>query len=210
MAILKYWSLYWSTIQTKKKIKKKQDKSQFKQPRTMKVKRKWYSTYVLRLLNKFKQKKAATKESKITLKALPRSSSGFGGGSDGAVADPSPQGFDPLPTQRVPLCTILRYPYLVTDPKIFLKAPWAPIYTKFEGGARAEKTQFLAKFFQECPKTLFWPVFWKICLRRRKFCQYRVFGVIWESSEYQFGRPKKKVGKNFDFFFWKSAPSRNF
>ena len=46
---------------------------------------------------------------------------------------PLPQEFDPLPTQRVPLCTILRYPYLVTDPKHFLKAPLAPIYTYFEG-----------------------------------------------------------------------------
>ena len=32
------------------------------------------------------------------------------------------------------LCTILTYPYLATDPKIFLKAPLAPIYTNFEGG----------------------------------------------------------------------------
>ena len=60
---------------------------------------------------------------------------------------PPPQGFDPLPTQRVPLCTILRYPYLLTDPKNFLKAPLAPIYTNFEGGARAEKTQFFGRHF---------------------------------------------------------------
>ena len=43
------------------------------------------------------------------------------------------QGFEPLPTQRVPLCTILRYPFLLTHPKIFLKAPLASIYTIFEG-----------------------------------------------------------------------------
>ena len=34
------------------------------------------------------------------------------------------------------LSTILRYPCLVKDPKNFVKAP---IYTNFEGGARAEK-----------------------------------------------------------------------
>ena len=33
-----------------------------------------------------------------------------------------------------PLCTILRYSFLAMDPKIFLKAPWVPIYTNFEGG----------------------------------------------------------------------------
>ena len=42
------------------------------------------------------------------------------------------QGFDPLLTHRVPLCTILRHPFLVTDPKNFLKAPSAPVYTNFE------------------------------------------------------------------------------
>ena len=35
-----------------------------------------------------------------------------------------------------------------TDPKIFLKAPSAPINTNFEGGARAEKkSNFLVKNF---------------------------------------------------------------
>ena len=42
-------------------------------------------------------------------------------------------------------CTILRYPFLVMDPKNFLKA-----CTKFEGGARAEKAQF---FGQNFPKS---------------------------------------------------------
>ena len=53
-----------------------------------------------------------------------------------------PQGFDPLPTQRLPLCTIFRYPYLVMDPKFFLKAPSAQIYTNFE-----------SKFSKKCLKT---------------------------------------------------------
>ena len=61
----------------------------------------------------------------------------------------SPEEFDPLPTQSDPLCTILRYPYLVTDPKSFLRAPLEPIYTNFEGGggARAEKAQFFGQSF---------------------------------------------------------------
>ena len=44
---------------------------------------------------------------------------------------------------------------MVTDPKIFLKAPVAPmIYTNFEGGARAKKTRF---FGQNFPKSAFRP-----------------------------------------------------
>ena len=46
--------------------------------------------------------------------------------------------------------------FLVTDPKIFLKAP---IYTNIEGGARAEKTQFFFKIFQKVPKTVFFSLF---------------------------------------------------
>ena len=40
--------------------------------------------------------------------------------------------------------------------------------------------------------------------------QFRVYIVLWESSENQFGRPKKK-GRNFQFFFSKirPLPSRN-
>ena len=48
-----------------------------------------------------------------------------------------------------PLSTILRYPFLVMDPKNFLKALPAPIYTSFEGGARAEKTQFFGQNFSK-------------------------------------------------------------
>ena len=66
------------------------------------------------------------------------------------------QGFDPLPTQ-----TILRFLILVTDPKIFLKAPLAPIYINFEGGgeAPAEKTRFFGQNFPKIAqkKRLFRP-----------------------------------------------------
>ena len=33
--------------------------------------------------------------------------------------------------------------FWLTHPKIFLKRPWAPTYTNFYGGARAEKRDFL-------------------------------------------------------------------
>ena len=43
----------------------------------------------------------------------------------------SPSAFDPLPTQRVPLCTIFRYPFLADGP-----------ITSFDGEARAENATF--------------------------------------------------------------------
>ena len=72
---------------------------------------------------------------------------GFRGGRGGGLRTPSPQGFDPLPTQRAPLCTILRYSNLVTDPKNFLKVPLAPIYTYFERERAPKKRNFFVKIF---------------------------------------------------------------
>ena len=71
---------------------------------------------------------------------------GGGGGLGGRGWTPFFQEIDPLPTQRVPLCTILRYPFLVTAPKIFLKAPLRPIYTNFEGRARRKTRLFCENF----------------------------------------------------------------
>ena len=92
---------------------------------------------------------------------------GGGGGGGGFGGCPPSLGFVLLPI----LCTILRYPFLVTDLKIFLKAPSASIYINFEGGARAKKKRnFLvisACFF-----------FSKLCLRRRNFGQNRVFVLL--------------------------------
>ena len=49
----------------------------------------------------------------------------------------------------------------MVDPKFFLKAPWVPLNTNFEGGPRAEKTQiFWSIFFsKKCIKTPFRTVF---------------------------------------------------
>ena len=60
------------------------------------------------------------------------------------------------PKGSLPLCTILRYPYLVTDPKKFLKAPWAPIYTNLRGERAPKKNAiFWSKFSKKCLKTPF-------------------------------------------------------
>ena len=48
----------------------------------------------------------------------------------------------------------------MTNLKNFLKAPLAPIYTNFEGGASAgKKAQFFGQNFEFFKKRFFWPVF---------------------------------------------------
>ena len=80
--------------------------------------------------------------------------------------------------------------FWLTDPKIFLKAP---IYTNFKGGARAKK----------CPKTPFWPVFSKFCMRRRNFGQNRIFLVLRRAL----GKPI--WSKKRSTFFFKIPPQEN-
>ena len=89
-----------------------------------------------------------------------------------------PQGFDPLPTQRVPHFTILRYPYLVTDRKNFLKAPWAIIYTNFEWGAPAD---LLVETFQKVPKNAFFDLFFKISPALPKKSLFKALGELGKS-----------------------------
>ena len=92
-----------------------------------------------------------------------------------------------------PLWYFFRNPFWPTDPKIFRKAPLAPIYTKFEGGRAPKKTRFFFEIFHKVAKNGVLTVFLKILLRRRKFCQNRGKTVLWESSKNQFGRPKENM-----------------
>ena len=126
---------------------------------------------------------------------------GFRGRAWGADVLPiPPHGFDPLPTQWVPLCTILRYPFLANVPKSF---PLAPIFLRVKHAPK--KRDFLVNIFQKPLKKPFWQVFFsKCCLWRKKLGQNRAFVMHWDSSENQFDRPKK-VAKIFEFFR-KSAP----
>ena len=70
------------------------------------------------------------------------------GGFRGGGVTPFSQRFEPLPIQKVRLCTIWRYQLLAMGPKKLLKAPLAPIYSKFKGGARRKKKHFFGLFFQ--------------------------------------------------------------
>ena len=73
------------------------------------------------------------------------------------------------------------------------------------GSARRKNAIFWSNFSKKCPKTPFWPVFSKFCLRLKTFDQKRSFWC--------FGRARKiklidlkKSSTRFSKFFWKSAP----
>ena len=67
----------------------------------------------------------------------------------------------------------------------FGKVPFGANIHQFQREERApKKRNFLVKIFRKLPKNAF----------------FGVFIVIWEGSENQLGRPKKKVDKIFDFF----------
>ena len=79
-----------------------------------------------------------------------------GKGDDDAF---SPQGFDPPADPKSPPFVLFwDIHFWLTDPKIFLKAPLATIYTHYK---RAEKTGFFGKHFpkKKAQKRHFWPIF---------------------------------------------------
>ena len=61
-----------------------------------------------------------------------------------------------------PSCTFLRNRFFVTNAKLFLNSPLAPIYTKFDGGADTKKRNFLVRIFQKVRKNAFFACFFKI------------------------------------------------
>ena len=70
---------------------------------------------------------------------------------------------------------------MVSDLKIFLKAPLAPIYTNFEGGVRAKKRNFLVKIFHKVPKNAFFGSFFKILPAAQKILPKQgLFSVLEE------------------------------
>ena len=127
------------------------------------------------------------------------------GGGVGADAF-SPSGIrPPADPKGPPFGTFYEIHFLPTDPKIFLKAPLAPIYTNFEGERAPKKRDFLVKIFQKVPKNAFFGLFFQIfACGAKNFAKTGTKPCIRESSKNQFGRPKKKVDKIFEIF-WKSA-----
>ena len=79
--------------------------------------------------------------------------------------------------------TIFQYTFSLMDPKIFQKAPLAPISTNFEGAVRRKNAIFWSKFSKNCPKRFLACFFSKCSLRRRKLGHNWNQAVLGECSE---------------------------
>ena len=121
---------------------------------------------------------------------------GFRGAGDGGCP---PRDSTPSRPKGSPLCYFLRNPFLSTDPKFFLKAPLAPMYTNFEGEHAPKKRNFLSNFFKKCLKTAFWPFFF------RNDVFWPALGRELGKSNWSTSKNKKRSSK-FSKIFWKSAP----
>ena len=86
-----------------------------------------------------------------------------GGGGVGRPLPPPPSGIrPPADPKGPPFDTFSEIHFRPTDPKIFVKAPLAPIYTNFEGERAPNKTRFFfVKIFQNVPKNGFFDCFFK-------------------------------------------------
>ena len=83
----------------------------------------------------------------------------LGGGGGGGRP---PSGIrPPADPKGPPFDTFSEIHFWQIDPKIFLKAPLAPIYTNFEGERAPKKTLFFVKIFQKVPKNGFFDSFFK-------------------------------------------------
>ena len=83
------------------------------------------------------------------------------GGGAGVADAPSSGIRPPADPKGPPFDTFSEIHFWPTDPKIFLKAPLAPIYTNFEGERAPKKTRFFVKIFQKVPKNGFFDYFFK-------------------------------------------------
>ena len=89
-----------------------------------------------------------------------------------------PSGIRPSADPKAPpFGTFLEIHFWPTDPKIFLKAPLAPIYTYFQGEGAPKKTRFFVKIFQKVPKNGFLTCFFfqKIVCGAKTFTKTAVF-----------------------------------
>ena len=80
----------------------------------------------------------------------------------GGGADAFPPGIRPPAYPKAPpFGTFQEIHFLPTDPKIFLNASLAPMYTNFEGERAPKKPNFLVKIFQKVFKNGFFDLFFQ-------------------------------------------------
>ena len=128
------------------------------------------------------------------------------------------EGVRTLPLSRVstpcrakgsPFGTFQEIHFWPRDPKIFLKAPWAPIYTNFEGGERVEKTRFFGQNFPKCLKTPFLDGFFNILPAAQKIWPKQGLNRAKGELEKSFWSTYKKNDKIFEIFLKIRSPREN-
>ena len=132
---------------------------------------------------------------------------GGGGGADALFSGIRP----PADPKGPPFDTFSEIHFWPNDPKIFLKTPSAAIYTNFEVGARAEKTQLFGQNFPKSALKRLFDCFFKFLPAAQKILPKK--GPNHAKGElknlYLVDLKKKKVVKIFDFFLKiRPPPSR--
>ena len=110
---------------------------------------------------------------------------GGGGGERGGLRTPPLRDSNPCQLKGSPLWYFLKIHFWPTDPKIFLKAPSAPIYTNFEGERAPKKRVFFCLNFPKSAQKVLFDLFFfqKIACGAENFAQ--------TGSFYCFGRARK-------------------
>ena len=86
---------------------------------------------------------------------------GFRGGGRGGADAPLSGIRPPADPKGPPFDTFSEIHFWRTDPKIFLKAPLAPIYTNFEGERAPKKTKFFCQNFSKSAQKRLFDCFFK-------------------------------------------------
>ena len=115
-------------------------------------------------------------------------------------------GFDPLPTQRDPLCTNLEYPFLDTNIQYNTIQ-----YILILRGERSQNAIFFIKMLQKSVKSVFLFLtcfFYKILPAAQKIWPKQGLLLLWKNSKNYFGRPKKSRQIFWKMFENPPLPSR--
>ena len=116
---------------------------------------------------------------------------------------PPPSGIrPPADPKDLPFDTFSEIHFWPTDPKIFLKAPLAPIYTNFERErAPKKKRNFFVKIFQKVPKNgFFWLFFQKFASGAENFAKIGAKQCFGRARKINLVDLKKKVVKILENF----------
>ena len=90
----------------------------------------------------------------------------------------------PANSKGPPFGTFKKIHFWPIDPKIFLKAPLAPIYTNFEGERAPKNAIFCQNFPKSTRKRLLYLFFFKVCMRLKKLAK---------TASFQFFRRARKI-----------------